>query len=77
MSHIGPLFVLGQTGTNRANTFSLSQESNPWTEIYDKIAHKFVMTFTSSSMCEAMLSNNRKGTTEPQTYYWMSIIVGV
>jgi len=29
MNHLGPLFILGQTGTNRATTFSLSQESNP------------------------------------------------
>jgi hypothetical protein len=29
MSHLGPLFVLRQTGTDRATTFSLSQESNP------------------------------------------------
>jgi hypothetical protein len=25
--------------------------------MYDTVAHKLVMTFTSSSMCEAMLSN--------------------
>jgi hypothetical protein len=56
MSHLDPLFILGQTGTNRATTFSLSQENIPWTEMYDTIAHKLVTTFTSSSMCEAMLS---------------------
>jgi hypothetical protein len=56
MSHLGPLFVLEQKGTDRATTFSLSQDSNPWTEMYDTIAHKLVTTFTSSSMCEAMLS---------------------
>jgi hypothetical protein len=57
MSCLGPLFVLGQTGTNRATTFSLSQESNPWTGMYDTIARKLVRTFTSSSMREAMLSS--------------------
>jgi hypothetical protein len=57
MSHLGPLFVLGKTGTNSAPTFSLSRESNPWTEMYDTIAHELVTTFTSSSMCEAMLSS--------------------
>jgi hypothetical protein len=29
MSHLGPLFILGQTRIDRATTFSLSQESNP------------------------------------------------
>jgi hypothetical protein len=56
MSHLGPRFVLGPTGINRATTFSLSQESNPKTVMYDRIAHKLVMTFTFSSMCETMLS---------------------
>jgi hypothetical protein len=57
MSCLDPLFVLGWTGTNRATTFSLSRESNPWTGMYDTIAHKLVATFTSSLMCEAMLSS--------------------
>jgi hypothetical protein len=56
MSHLGPLFVLGQTGTDRAITFSLSQERNPKAGMNDTIAHKSVMTFTFLSMCEAMLS---------------------
>ncbi len=29
--------------------------------MYDAIAHKLVTTFTSSSMCEAMLSTGRNG----------------
>jgi hypothetical protein len=58
MSHLGPLFVMGQTGTNKATTFSLSQESNPQTGMFDKIAHELVTTVTSSSMCEAMLSSH-------------------
>ncbi len=56
MSDLGPLFVLGQIWTNRATTFFLSWESNPWTGMYDTITHKLVTTFTPSSMCEAMLS---------------------
>jgi hypothetical protein len=58
MSHLGPLFVMGQTGTDRATMLSLSQENIPWTEMYDTIAHKLVMIFISSSMCEAMLSSH-------------------
>jgi hypothetical protein len=56
MSHLGPLFVLGQTGNDRATTFSLSQESNTQTGMYETIAHKLVTTFISLSMCEDMLS---------------------
>jgi hypothetical protein len=48
------------TGTDRdqqSHHISLSQESSPRTGMYDTIAHKLVTTFTSSSMCEAILSN--------------------
>jgi hypothetical protein len=60
--NLGPLFILGQTGTNRATKFSLSQGSNPKAGTDDTITHKLVSTFTSLSMCEAMLSRLHKET---------------
>jgi hypothetical protein len=39
----------------------LSWGEHPWTGMYHTIADKLVTTFTSSSMCEAMLSSKGEG----------------
>ncbi len=56
-----PLFCTGTDMGQLSHQIFLSWGENSWTGMYDTIAHKLVMTFTSSSMCEAMLSSEGEG----------------